>query len=41
MEFLELPGLRYFCATQAHPEFRSSLEDPAPLFYGFVRSCIR
>ena len=40
MEFLELPQHPYFLATQAHPEFRSRLEQPAPLFYGFVEAAI-
>lgn len=41
MEFIELPKLRFFIGTQSHPEFKSSLEDPAPLFYGFVESMIK
>lgn len=41
MEFLELPGLRFFVATQAHPEFKSRLDDPAPLFYGFVEAVLK
>ncbi len=41
MEFIELPEHRYFLATQAHPEFKSSLTNPAPLFYGFVKACIK
>lgn len=40
MEFMELPDHRYFVATQAHPEFKSRLEDPAPLFYGFAKASI-
>ena len=40
VEFIELPELKYFVATQAHPELKSSLEKPAPLFYGFVRACL-
>jgi len=39
MEFLELPNHRFFIATQAHPEFKSRLNDPAPLFLEFVRIC--
>ena len=39
MEFIELPNHRYFIATQAHPEFKSSLEDPAPLFLKFIEAC--
>jgi CTP synthase len=41
MEFIELPKLRYFCATQSHPEFKSRLGSPAPLFYGFLESIVR
>ena len=40
VEFIELPKLRYFVATQAHPELKSRMEEPAPLFYGFVRACL-
>jgi CTP synthase len=41
MEFIELPKLKYFVATQAHPEFKSALGRPAPLFYGFVKACLK
>ncbi len=37
-EFIELSGHPYFVGTQAHPELRSSLEDPAPLFLGLVQA---
>jgi len=40
MEFLELPDHPFFIATQAHPEFKSRLERPAPLFYGFVEAAL-
>lgn len=40
MEFMELPEHKYFVATQTHPEFKSRLEDPAPLFYGFVKAAM-
>lgn len=40
MEFIELPGHPFFCATQAHPEFHSRLGKPAPLFYGFIRAAL-
>jgi len=39
MEFLELPNHPCFIATQAHPEFKSRLGDPAPMFLKFVRAC--
>ncbi len=41
VEFIELPHLRFFIATQAHPEFKSRPGKPAPLFDGFVKACIR
>ena len=41
MEFIELPKHKFFAATQAHPEFKSRLEDPSPLFLGFVEACMK
>ena len=41
MEFIELPDHKFFIATQAHPEFKSSLCDPSPLFLGFVEACLK
>jgi len=38
VEFIELPKHRYFAATQAHPELKSSLIRPAPLFLGLVKA---
>ena len=40
MEFIELPKHKFFIGTQAHPEFKSSLTNPSPLFYGFIKSMI-
>ena len=40
VEFIELPENKFFVATQAHPEFKSSLTKPAPLFDGFVKACL-
>ncbi len=40
MEFLELPKHKFFIGTQAHPEFKTHLEEPAPLFYQFVGACL-
>lgn len=39
MEFAELPGHPFFVSTQAHPEFKSRLGNPNPLFAGFVAAC--
>ena len=38
VEFIELPEHKYFVATQAHPEFKSRLNRPHPLFLGFVKA---
>ena len=39
VEFIELPKHKFFMATQAHPELKSSLLKPAPLFDGFIKAC--
>jgi CTP synthase len=43
VEFIELPESKhkFFVGTQAHPEFKSSLLRPGPLFRGFVESCLK
>ena len=41
MEFIELPGHSFFVATQAHPEFKSRLGNPSPLFFGFVEAAMK
>jgi len=38
VEFIELARHPYFVATQAHPELKSTLLKPAPLFYGLVKA---
>ncbi len=40
VEFCELANHPYFVATQAHPELKSKLEKPAPLFYGLVQAAL-
>lgn len=40
MEFIELKN-GSFRATQAHPEFRSRLEKPAPLFLGLFQDALK
>ncbi len=40
VEFIELSDHPFFVATQAHPELKSRMERPAPLFYGFVKACM-
>lgn len=40
VEFIELPSHGFFVATQAHPELKSRMDKPAPLFLGFVKACM-
>ena len=40
VEFIELPNLKYFVATQAHPELKSRLNRPHPLFLWLIHSAI-
>jgi CTP synthase len=40
MEFIELSKHKFFMATQGHPEFKSSLENSHPLFYGFIKAAL-
>jgi len=40
MEIAELPGHKFFIASQFHPEFKSRPLRPAPLFYGFVEASL-
>ena len=40
VEFIELPGHKFFVATQAHPEFTSKPGKPNPLFYGLVKAAL-
>lgn len=41
MEFIELPKHPYFLATQSHPEFKSRLFKPAPLFDGLIKAALK
>lgn len=41
VEFIELPKHKFFLATQAHPEFRSRLLNPHPLFLGLIKAVMR
>lgn len=37
-EFIELESHNFYVGTQAHPEFKSQVEKPAPLFYYFIEA---
>jgi CTP synthase len=40
-EFIELSDHPFFVATQAHPELKSTLDEPAPLFVGLVQAALK
>ncbi|MGQ0617477.1 MAG: CTP synthase [Acidimicrobiia bacterium] len=40
VEFVELPGHPFWVGTQAHPEFKSRPDRPAPLFRAFVGAAL-
>jgi CTP synthase len=40
VEMIELKGHPWFLATQFHPEYRSTVARPHPLFVGFVRAAL-
>ncbi|MDQ7009828.1 MAG: CTP synthase [Candidatus Gracilibacteria bacterium] len=39
-EFIEIKDHKFFIATQSHPEFKSRLEKPHPLFVGLVKASL-
>ena len=41
VEFVELDGHPFWIGTQAHPEFKSRPDRPAPLFRAFVEAALR
>ena len=40
VEFIELEGHPFWVGTQAHPEFKSRPERPAPLFREFIAAAL-
>jgi CTP synthase len=40
VEIMELKGHRWFVGVQFHPELKSTVENPHPLFVSFVRACM-
>ena len=40
VDFIELPNHKYYLATQAHPELKSRINKPHPLFLGLIRAAI-
>lgn len=41
MQFVEIPGHKYFVGAQFHPELTSRLERPSKMFLGLVKNAMR
>ncbi len=41
VEIVELKGHRWFVGVQFHPELKSTVENPHPLFVEFVKACLK
>ena len=39
VEIMEIPAHKWFVGVQFHPELKSTVENPHPLFVAFVRAC--
>jgi CTP synthase len=40
VEIVEIAGHPFFIGVQFHPEYKSTVENPHPLFVGFIQSCL-
>lgn len=40
VEIIEIPKHKWFVGVQFHPEYKSSVEEPHPLFTSFVNACL-
>jgi len=40
VEIVELPGHPWFIGVQYHPEYKSTVANPHPLFVGFVKAAL-
>jgi CTP synthase len=41
VEIVELPTHKWFVGVQFHPELKSTVETPHPLFVDFVKACLK
>jgi CTP synthase len=41
VEIIELPSNDWFIGVQFHPEYKSTVESPHPLFVSFVKACLK
>ena len=41
VEIVEIPTHPWFLGTQFHPEYKSTVENPHPLFVSFIAASLR
>jgi CTP synthase len=41
VEIIEIPNHKWFLGTQFHPEYKSTVSNPHPLFVSFVKACLK
>ncbi|MDR0810762.1 MAG: CTP synthase [Paludibacter sp.] len=41
VEIVELPANKWYIGTQFHPEYRSTVLNPHPLFIDFIKACMK
>ena len=39
-EIIEIPKLKWFVGVQFHPEYKSTVTKPHPLFIAFIKACL-
>lgn len=40
VEIVEIPNHPFFVGVQFHPEYKSTVENPHPIFVGFIQACL-
>jgi CTP synthase len=40
VEIIEMPAHKFFIGVQFHPEYKSTILKPHPLFCAFVKACL-
>ena len=41
VEVIEMPKNEWFIGVQFHPEYKSTVECPHPLFVSFIKACLK
>ena len=40
VEIIEIPSHPWFIGVQFHPEYKSTVSNPHPLFIDFIKACL-